>query len=48
MNLDLIGGAFIMASVLSLFILAKGQTEKWILVMFGILVGYLVYFSNPN
>jgi cell division protein FtsW (lipid II flippase) len=45
---DYLGGALLLAVILSLFVLAKGQTEKWILVMFGMLVGYLIYISDPN
>lgn len=46
MTLDYYGGAIIIAAVASLFILAKGETEKWILLMFGIIV-VTIFLSAP-
>jgi len=46
MNIDYYGGAIILAAVASLFILAKGQTDKWILLIMAIMVA-IVFLSAP-
>lgn len=46
-SVDALDGAMITGAVLSLFILAKGEVEKWILVIVLLVTALLVFHESP-